>query len=175
MRIDGRFGVVAAPFGRTLALAVKGDQLYVATGDFLGYDVFTATGKQLRSIRAVSPDRSIRPSDVAAYNDALLAQIPSQAQRDAYAKFLTRADVPRQKAAGSRLLPDPLGGVWLSGYENDVISSATWHVFDSSHRYVGAISVPRGLRIMEIGARHIVGLWTDASGVQTVRVHELVR
>jgi len=174
-RVDGRLGTVSSPYGRVLSLASRDGQAYVATGDFLGYDVYTASGKHLRSIRAAGPDRTLRASEVAAYNDALLAQIPNQAQRDAYSRFLKGAEAPRQKAAVSRILLDPLGGVWLSGYETEFLPAAVWHVFDSRHRYVGAIPIPTGLRILEIGPQHVVGIWTDDSGVQSVRVHALAR
>lgn len=172
---NGQLGSVQTAFGRSLSFAAGRGQWFVVTGDYLGFDVYAIDGRHLRSVRTAAPDRTLQTSDVSKYNAALLAEIPDATARDDYARFLQAAEAPKQKAVVSRILQDPHGNVWLSAYENSLLPAAVWYIFDDDSRYLGAMPVPPGLRILEIGERYVLGVKRDENGVESVHVYELTR
>jgi hypothetical protein len=158
-----------------LAFATRGDESYVVTGDFLGFDVHDIEGRRVRSVRATGPDRRLRPEDVTRFNDALLAEINDSATRAGLKRAMEIAASPPAKAAVGRILVDPRGAIWLSAYENEFMPAPVWFVFDDDGRYLGDVPMPAGLRVLEIGDRYVLGLAKDDAGVEVVRVHELRR
>lgn len=172
---NGRMGALHAAYGRVLALGTHGDEVYIGTGDELAFDVYSSSGKHLRSIRARGSDRTLSSSDVSAFHDMVLAEISNPAMRDQFATHLKAAAVPGQKAAFTRLLVDPLGNVWLSDYENPYTATGIWHVFDSNGRYLGEVRAPPALRILDVGEDYVAGVWKDDMGVESVRVYRLNR
>ena len=173
--IDGQLGSLHAAFGRTLAYATRADSSYVVTGDFLGFDVHNAEGGRVQSVRATGPDRTLRPEDVARFNEAILAEISDSATRTGFKRALEIAASPPTKAAAGRILVDPHGAIWLSAYENEFMPAPVWFVFDRDGRYLGEVPMPAGLRVLEIGEGYVLGVTKDDAGVEVVRVHELRR
>ena len=173
--IDGQAGSLHAAYGRTLAFATRGDTSYVVTGDVLGFDVHDIQGRRVRSVRARSPDSTLGPADVTRFSDAFLAEISDSTARAGFRRALEVAAAPPSKAAVGRILVDPRGAIWLSAYENEFMPAPVWFVFDRDGRYLGDVSMPAGLRVLEIGDRHVLGFAKDDTGVEFVRVHELTR
>jgi 6-bladed beta-propeller len=173
--VDGHVGSLHAAYGRTLAFATRGDTSYVVTGDFLGFDVHDVEGRRVRSVRATGPDRTLREEDIARFNNAFLAEISDSAARAGFKRALEVAASPPAKAAVGRILVDPRGAIWLSAYENEFMPAPVWFVFDRDNRYLGDVSMPAGLRVLEIGDRYVLGITKDDAGVEVVRVHALAK
>ena len=173
--IDGQVGSLHAAYGRTLAFATRGDTSYVVTGDVLGFDVHNLQGKRVRSVRARDRDSTLGPADVTRFNETFLAEISDSTARAGFRRALEVAAAPPSKAAVGRILVDPRGAIWLSAYENEFMPAPVWFVFDRDGRYLGDVSMPAGLRLLEIGDRHVLGFAKDDTGVEFVRVHELTR
>ena len=50
---------------------------------------------------------------------------------------------------------------------------ATWLVLDPAGKPKASVLVPPGFRITEVGPSYVLGVHTDADGVETVRLYQL--
>jgi hypothetical protein len=174
IRSGEHMGALPAAFGRILSLAVRGRQLYVATGAFQGFDLYDPDRGWLQSTRlAGTEDLTIRPDDLAAFNNAMLAEMPSSSARAEFSVLLNTVEVPRTKAPVSRIVVDDAGSVWLSEYESPYFGASGWHIIDGEGRYRGRVATPVSLRIQDVRHSKVVGVWRGEDGVQSVRVYPL--
>lgn len=174
-RVDGRPGAVPPPYGRMLSFALEGELIYVGTGDFLGFDVYSPDGRKLRSVRAPEPDRTLTTVDVELFQAAMLDALPSGVDASAFEAILREATVPREKAAYTRLLVDPRGKVWLSEYESSFLATGLWRVVDGEGNPVAEVRVPDGFRITDLGVDHVLGVWRGDFDVESIRMYQLER
>lgn len=72
--------------------------------------------------------------------------------------------------AYDRMLADAHGNLWVREYGTRV-----WSVFEAAGRWLGDVEAPRGLRVHQIAADHVVGVMRDSLDVESVAVHRLVR
>ena len=67
------------------------------------------------------------------------------------------------------------GEVWVAAYAGDRARPTYYVVIDSNGRSRGRVDVPAGSRIREAGLDYVILAHEDADGVETIRVHRLVR
>ncbi len=76
------------------------------------------------------------------------------------------------------LLADRAGNLWVERYRSHLLEDPgprEWDVFDGEGRLVGYLATPSDFQVTDIGADFVLGFHTDELGVQTVRVHRLLR
>ena len=73
------------------------------------------------------------------------------------------------------LVPGPQGEVWISAYVGDRAKATYYLVFDENGRPRGRINVPAGSRVRGAGLNYVILVQENADGVETIRVHGLVR
>jgi hypothetical protein len=54
-------------------------------------------------------------------------------------------------------------------------SEPAWAIMDTDGRWLGTVHTPPGLRIYEIGADYVLGVWRDELNVEYVRTYALLR
>ena len=66
--------------------------------------------------------------------------------------------------------------VWARSYAPRAEENPNrYQVFSRGGIWLGAVTVPLGLRILSIGAHHLVGVSQDDLGVEAVSVHRLLK
>jgi hypothetical protein len=80
------------------------------------------------------------------------------------------------------MLVDDLGHLWVAGGRSSLLDSdrpderqERWNVFDPDGRFLGGITTPDGFRVTQIGQAFVLGVHTDALGVERVRLYTLER
>ena len=67
----------------------------------------------------------------------------------------------------------------LQGYESyppeEAVPDEAWMVFDSAGHWLGDVAMPEGFELHDVTAQGILGVHTDSLGVETIRLHRLVR
>lgn len=81
--------------------------------------------------------------------------------------------LPTTAPAFETLRIDSFGNTWVKDFPRPGGSTSEWSVFDATGVWLGVVQVPPGLRILSIGADHVVGLTEDEFGVEVVSVHSL--
>jgi hypothetical protein len=73
------------------------------------------------------------------------------------------------------LTPGPQGEVWVSAYAGERANPTYYIVIDANGRPRGRVNVPAGSRIRQAGLDYVILAHENADGVETIRVHGLVR
>ena len=76
------------------------------------------------------------------------------------------------------LMSDETGSLWVQRYRNRFAQDpgpGEWDIFDAEGRLTGYLTIPNEFRITDIGGQFVLGVHSDALGVQAVRMHRLIR
>jgi hypothetical protein len=166
----------APPFGLRWAFSAVGDRIFVGSGDQLRIDVHDLQGRLVRSIRTAHERRPVTDASLAAMLDDRLERARTPEQREQIqAAFPVVPPAERMPVHGSRILLDALDHLWVEGYHAPGDPARGWHVFDPDGRYLGVITVPRNLVVMDVSADGVLGVWTDELDVPSVRRYALTR
>ncbi|HST58049.1 MAG TPA: hypothetical protein VLK84_05170, partial [Longimicrobium sp.] len=166
------------PFGQATVAAVHGGMLYVGHGD--RYEVsIHRPGAGLRSrIRGDRTRLPVTEGDIQAYRRELVTIGGTQdgrAERQ-LTQLLDGAPYPEKMPAMMALEVDTDGNVWVQETRRPGDAAAeTWTVHSAEGAALGTVSVPRGLRVKQIGRDWILGLALDDAGGEHVRLHRLKR
>jgi hypothetical protein len=161
------------PLGRTTRIATNGALLIVASGEFLGYDVFAASGRLLSSTRVRT---SPRPVTARVIEDLITAWQSTSGSPLEIEQFIRRMPMPAQLPAVDRLHVDASGNVWMRAFTVDEPDQATWHVFDTAgETYFGSVRVSRRLQVTDIGRDYLMGIGTTDDGGEQIQIFRLKR
>ncbi|HEX7049056.1 MAG TPA: hypothetical protein VF188_02500 [Longimicrobiales bacterium] len=176
--VDGpRTVFTSALFGRKLSYAVWNDQLFVGTADRLAVDVYSPTGRLLRSVRAPEVDVRWTEEIEAAHREYVRERIASAApeRRPDLESRLVGRELPQTVPAYTSLLVDQQGNLWLGEFRIDHRTPRHFLVFDRDGRFMTGITVPPDFRVLMIPHGQVRGRATDDLGVQYVVGCSIVR
>jgi hypothetical protein len=160
------------PFGLVTAFAVQGGRLLV--GDPARYELVERRpdGAVARLIRRGGEREPVTREDREAYLDHQRQGLRNTRFRQARERLLQTLTFPEHKPyfAGVRL--DAGGNAWVERHPAPG-EGTPWDVFDADGRLLGTVTTPAGLRVTQIGADFVAGVWTDEMDVAHVRVHRI--
>ncbi|HET9275061.1 MAG TPA: hypothetical protein VFN96_03200 [Gemmatimonadales bacterium] len=176
---------VASIEGKITGLAGFYTWVYAAVA---GGRVVVLDGHQER-IRRFSPDGAELPGGgIGIRGEPLTPRIVARAKQDelgpgaddaAARQWLEVKYAP--EVVGDRLpafrslRADSHGLVWLESYRTDESRPGRYFVFSADAAPVATVAVPGSFRATEIGADCVLGVTTDADGVERVTMYRLVR
>ena len=80
--------------------------------------------------------------------------------------------LPEFLPAYTSLVIDHAGRVWAARSSPQPDEPTPWDVYSPDGVLLGDIRTPTALRVTQVDARGVTGVWTDELGVQSVRVYE---
>ncbi len=167
---------VAVPFGLDTFRAVHGDRFFVADNARYEVSVRDADGRLLRLFRAPHRAEPLTADEVKRYRDDQLASASGGSfERTIQERILAAMQFPETKSAFADMRVDRTGAVWLREHSVESGAGARWTVFAEDGTLLGAVEVPAGLRVLDIGADYVLGVWKDELDVEHVRLHRLTR
>jgi len=167
-------GEVRPLFGRRQApMAVADGALYLGTADRMEYTVHAEDGRLTRAVRVPGYDLALTARQV----EAERARMVTPGTQDWYRDAVASLPAPATRPAFAQLLVDRTGAVWLAPFrgESEVGVPMPWQVFDAEGVWLGAVSLPVGMRVVEIGTDYVLGVRRDSDGVEHVQVLRLHR
>jgi hypothetical protein len=135
-------------------LAAAGEHLWVVNGGGTELEQRNLRGDLVRVVR-------------------LMRDIPRTA--DVYARYGLNHPLPERIPAYQAILIDATSHVWLERYRLPGDTIPKWDVVAPNGRWLGAVSVPPRLRVMQVGMDFVLGRHLDSLGVERIRVHPLGR
>lgn len=170
----GRMVMGAPLFGRTLSRVAAGRAVFVGSQEAPAIEQYGGDGTLQMIIRFPDPGTAIDEADLRTAREARVAASPP-ARQAATRSFLDAIEhAPAQPAYG-QLLVDGDGRLWVAEYRSDESAPREWWVFAPDGRWLGAVRMPEDFRPHEIGFDVVVGVSRDALGVESVRVHPILR
>jgi hypothetical protein len=162
---------------------------HAATGDGVAYIGFSGSyqigvygpeGNLRRLIRKTHEPRVITDADKQRYRERMTREavnLPSQmrSMMEQMRSVIENPDFAETLPAFGRMLVDTPGNLWVSDSRVDQDDPQTWTVFDPGGRMLGAVTVPAGLSLSEIGTDYVLGYLTDEIGTQHVLLYRLLK
>jgi hypothetical protein len=122
--------------------------------------------------RQVSPAR-VTSADV----DRELGRWTEDGRMDAAAarRALAEVPIPRSFPVFSRVVAAADGGVWVQDHPggDEAAAAPVWTAFGADGRIAARVVLPRGAKLVEASAGHLVAIVTDEDGVEGVTVFRI--
>jgi len=152
-------------------LTVHENHVYVGIGDTYEIRMYTRDGEPFRVLRLDRPGQPVTPairSQWDQFERARIRQLGMLSERSSERAFATILPQFRQ------FLVDADGNLWVEDYRLPWEEGSLWITFDSSGALLGEVTVPSGMRLIEIGPQQILAAkeWDEQSTV--VSIHRLV-
>jgi hypothetical protein len=160
------------PFGRSPQIAVAGNRMYFGSQDSYEIGVYRADGALERLVRLDRIPIPVTDAELAAFVEADLADLDESAIPDRRRQL---EEMPRMefRPAHGAVYADPTGYLFVEDYPGPGGDVTEFNVFDPKGRLVARLSLPPGLRPLEIGEDYLLGLYEDDLGVEYLRLYDL--
>lgn len=169
---DGERSIIA--FGPRAGILAAGGWIYLHTGERYRIDVYAPDGRLHRSYRRHDEPRQVRSEDMEAFIEARLALARNEDEReDMEREYRETPHADVMPAYDRPMLLDPSGNLWVRQYTAPLDSLAEWAVTSPDGAFLGLVSVPLALTLLQIGDSFVLGVWRDDLGIESLRVHEL--
>jgi len=181
VRSDGPPSPFPVPFGLATVAAVRGDTMLVGTGTSFEVASIAPGGAPVGLLKAPIERELITPEESKAFTESALTRLRTGSRSlntsldSAVVRALRKAPFPTRKPAFGRMLVDRTGALWLSAPLSPPASASTWTVFGPDGTWLGTVTTPDGLRVDEIGADYVLGVYRPAHGEERVRMYPLSR
>jgi hypothetical protein len=166
---------IPIPFAERATWTASGDEVVVGHGGSFELEVFGRSGRLQQVVRwhASRPPLSrLNRDEFAESLEAFFEQHPDERE---YWPPVARIPLPEAKAAYTRVLSDSEGTIWVQQSGRWPGRSQAWWVFDASGRWLGAVGMPVGLRVLAIDDEFVIGVFRDEFDVEHVRLHRLTK
>lgn len=181
VRSEGPPSSFPVPFGLVTVAGLQADTMLIGTGASFEVASIGPDGTPVRLLRAPIERTPVSAEMSSEYTAAATTRLRTGAKSlntpldSTLIRSLQKAPFPARMPAFGRMLVDRTGALWLSAPLNPPASASTWNVFAPDGTWLGTVTTPDGLRVDEIGADYVIGVWRQRHGQEHVRVYPLSR
>jgi len=158
-----------APLSPHGYVATGGRGFYYSWGDRYEVNEYDSHGRLLRIVRVCLGRAVVTASIVDRYRRQFQSQVPERHRKLAHDAF-DAAQIPEVTPALSSMLEDGFGSIWLGEFRLDD-EPQVWRVVSPTGQVIATVETPAGVRLVEVGPNHMLGVKTDTDDLQTVLVY----
>jgi len=162
------------PFGRATEVAVWNDRFYAGHNERYEIIRYTLEAVPELILRLVHSPVAVTAEDVAVLKAERLENADER-WRPRTERMFQDMPLPSTFPAFADLIVDAQGNLWVLDYTRPGDEARSWTVFSADGRALGSVATPPGVRVLEIGRDHLLGVWQDDLDVQYVRLYRLDR
>ena len=170
---------VGAPFARVSSVATDASLIYLATGEADEIAVHHRLAEPVKLIRRVGTTKPLTAAMIERDRQARMAGDSAIQAEEGISprarRLFSRIPYPEVVPPYGRILVDSEANLWAQVFRVRDEDDQAWSVFDPGGVWLGEVTLPRNLRVYEIGADYVLGRLTDDLGVERVLVFELRR
>jgi len=164
------------PLGAATIFAVGSEMVHVVDTDVFAVRMYGTDGTLSTIARRPYTPEPVQPADIAAVIDAAMEDLPPvQWIRDGIRAGYEQVPAPQHLPSIRAMHVDSEDNVWVQAGHHAGIADATWTVFNREGRWLGDVTLPAALQLLEIGSDYIVARDRNELGVERVRVMRLRR
>jgi hypothetical protein len=157
------------PFGAAPSVVGDGSRIYVAEGRDFEVVEHDPTAQGTRIFRHPGERAFVTEAHRAAFLEHLFRIPPPDYIRD----MLSAAPFPERAAAFDRVLAAPGGVVWTRHFALPDAVEHTWSVFAPEGRWLGVVTTPAELEVMDVAYGRLAGVRLDELDVPYVEVYRV--
>lgn len=170
---SGRPAVGRTPFAPYLTARIHRDRLYLGDGSEGRVDRYTPAGRRVGSLRLGLERPRLTKDWIEAYERERVDRIRHPDRLDWVERMLEEMPYPERAAAFETFRVDTEGNLWLRPYAEPGVESIGWQVVAAGGRWLGAVEVPAGLTVFQIGRDFLLGRREAEYGTHQVVLHRL--
>lgn len=177
--IPGAAGAVL--FGALTVAATVGEHLVVGLGERPELRAYAPSGSLSRILRWPDADRTVPAERAERFLEAGLEEMP-EAQRPQMRAMFERLPKADRLPPYEDLIGSDAGDLWVGGYVGPERAMPDfrdpvrpWLVFDPAGALQASLQSPEGFRPLAVHGDELVGVFTDALGVESVRAYAILR
>jgi hypothetical protein len=159
--------------GKWLRIAMAEGMAWLATNEDRDVRGYGTRGKLQLIIRRPGDEPAFSAADRDFIKKLALDSALNESQRQYVEKELQAVELPDRPPAVSELIADATGHVWLRPHPRADRPNPPWQVFGPDGAYLGEVTLPAGVQVLEIGGDYVLGLRNDAGVGHTVLVLRL--
>jgi hypothetical protein len=160
------------PPHRVLSL---GGRIAVLDSELARIDLFTSDGLPLASAPLAVPRQPLAASTLDSLRGAALEDATSPLDREVIAAIHDPQAAPTHLPVFQAVLPDGDHLLWLEEWQYTPTSSASYQVVNADGESLATVTPPTGFKVLTVGPDWVLGVHTDADGVQRVVRYGLIR
>ncbi len=165
------------PFGPRTIVGAAGSWIAVADNARYEVAIHGSEGALERLVRIPGEAERVGARDLEAELERRLEVAPPIEEiRDGIRVLFEATPAPERMPFFDALLVDPAGYVWARRAGSTAVAGGVrWDVIGTHGEWLGTLGVPGELKITQVGARSVLGVWTDEQGTESVRAFPLER
>lgn len=173
--IDATRGIVLMrrPFGRDSYTAVVGRNVAMVDGERFEIRIHTPQGDLLRRIRRSGDNRRITPEERSSFVQSQLATARSSEAARRVREWMEEVPMHAFYPVVTGMLVDTEVNLWLGEPRAAEEVARRYTVIDEEGQLLGQVTLPAGLRPLEVGSDYVLGRVVDDLGVEYIQMHRL--
>ena len=171
----GTPNTIAVPLTQGAFLTAKRDMLVVYRGTPNELEERSPTGQLLRIVRWQGPAPRSVSSIWERYKIASLESFTPLGRTEYKTLYESTIPLPSHVPTTEGLLSDDQGNTWARRYRLPWEVNKVWDVFSPEGIWLGPVTTPPNLSVMQIGDDFILGVHHDDFGVERVQLHALIK
>ncbi|MGH7459753.1 MAG: hypothetical protein ACREMA_01835 [Longimicrobiales bacterium] len=161
-------------FGAWAKEAANESSMWYGPGDRFELREVGFDGRLKRLIRLDRSDRPVTERDRALFRDSALARHRGTPLEAELHRRLASTQYASKFPAHFDVMLDAGGNLWVQDYQMFQLRiPRMWSVFDPEGRYLGAVEMPGGFHVYQIGGDFVLGRWQDQLDVDYIRLHRI--
>ncbi|MFC1661398.1 hypothetical protein ACFL3S_08125, partial [Gemmatimonadota bacterium] len=151
------------------------DHVFLGPGVKPEVEVWDPDGTLVWLLRWRAESRSVGSEEIARYREEWLGHYEGPDMRRFWEGWLRDVPFPEVMPTFENLFLDRTGHLWVEHYAPFWEESPTWIILSPEGEWLGDMDTPPGLRITEVGADYVLGVWEDELDVEYIRMYALDR
>ncbi|MFW6078316.1 MAG: 6-bladed beta-propeller [Gemmatimonadota bacterium] len=170
-------------FGSEAVVAVGDSSIWYGHTSRFELRALDRDGSVRRIVRLDRTRRPVTEAEIAAARARSEESLRRQGVSAATMRRVMESEFAEAHPVHGRVLVDEVGRLWVArvrrsggagGADPEEPRPEAWDVFDADGRALGRVVMPPGFRAVAIGESDVVGVHTDALGVERVQVYGLM-
>jgi hypothetical protein len=171
----GRFSITAAPYASLDVFGVSGGRVWIGDARTGRIRILTSEGASVTEVGPIGPLRPFSESRVNAAQQRALVGVTDANRRALLAAQFGKAGRSARAPAFTRFVPGADGEMWVELFREDARAAAEYRVLSRDGRVIGAVTVPAGVRVEDVGSDSLLGTTKDEDDVPSVLLYRLTR
>lgn len=151
-------------YGRSTSVAVSGDRVWIGDSETGTITQYNSAGRGLAVLSSPTPARQLDTATIRRRRASVLSDAMNWNDPESFYPPPVSGRAPRF----TRFIAGTNGEMWIELFSEDRSAPKRYIVVDRMGNPIGRVTMPRGMRPLEIGSGDVMGVATDDDGLEHV-------
>jgi hypothetical protein len=172
-QLPQNFAMHALPFEWRTHLAWSQEAVFVGEMNRPEVRSYDRTGTLTRILRWVPTPVPVTADDRREFRVGVLEGLRRPEQRPDYERWFSQVEYPDFKQAFEAIMADGVGTLWVMDSRESAADLERWTVYGPAGLSAVSLSVPAGLRVVNVSQDHLLAVWVDELDLEYVHSYRI--